>query len=288
MRDLKQKAGKRVKANRRKQERQPVDWRRLLHTSVRLIIATGTGTLLVSGAVLTAEVLRESGYFNVSQIRVEHNLRVSEGEILEASDIRIGDSLFDLDLFMIGARIEEHPWIARAELERIFPDNLAIRVVEREPRAIIDLDYLYYVDAAGEVFKVLEPRDDLDFPVLTGIDRQALLADDSTTRDWLRKALALLSELERRSLFNLDQVSEIHYDRRQGLVLYTGRHGVPVLLGEDDFVGKLDRFERVYPELEPRLTALAYIDLNVADRVIVKKIDAGQLAGQTLTTRRGA
>lgn len=288
MRDLKQKPGKRVKPNRRKQERQPIDWRRLLHATVRLSVAASTGTLLVSGAVLTAQVLLESGYFNVHQIRVEQNLRVSEGEILEASDIRLGDSLFDLDLHMIGAKIEQQPWIARAELERIFPDNLVIRVVERVPRAIIDLDYLYYVDAGGEVFKVLEPGDDLDFPVLTGIDRQALLANDPGARRWLHRAMALQDELERRNLFSLQKVSEIHYEPRQGLVLYTWNHGVPVLMGEDGFAGKLDRLERVYAELEPHLTGLAYIDLNVVDRVIVKKIDAGRLAKRTTTNRSGA
>jgi cell division protein FtsQ len=45
---------------------------------------------------------------------------------------------------------------------------------------------------------------------------------------------------------------------------------VPILFGQDEFDAKLDRLERIYTELEPRLTALHYIDLNVADRVIVK------------------
>ena len=175
MRDLKSNKQKKIKTNRLKQEKQARDWKKLFHRLVRIGIASGSGFLLASGALLTAQMLLESGYFGVQQIRVEQQERVSEGDILDASDIKVGDSLFDLELHMIGRKIEEHPWIARADVERSFPDQVVIRVVEREARAIIDLGYLYYVDRAGEVFKMLDADDQLDYPVITGINRQYLL-----------------------------------------------------------------------------------------------------------------
>lgn len=279
MYDLKQQKPKKLKHNRRKREKQPRDWKKLFQSVLRVTIATGTGTLLAGGALLTAQLLLESGYFSVNQVRVEHHARVDEGDILEASDIKPGDSLFDLDLHLIGRKIEEHPWIARAEVERAFPDQVVIRVVERQPRAIIDLGYLYYVDADGDIFKLLDGEDHLDFPVLTGIDRQAVLEDQALVRNRLHEGLALMQELERRQLFSLADVSEIHYDEQEGLIVYTYRGGVPVHLGTDDFAGKLDRLERIYPDLKPRLGALAYIDLNVADRVIVK-VDVKRTVGR--------
>jgi cell division protein FtsQ len=270
MYDLKQQKTKKVKQNRRKQEKQPRDWKKLLHRLLRITIATGTGFLLVCGALLTAQMLLESGYFTVHQLRVDHHSRVSEGDILEASDIKIGDSMFELDLHMIGRKIEEHPWISRAEVERSFPDQVVIRVIEREPRVIVDLGYLYYADAGGEIFKVLDHEDALDFAVVTGIDRQELLEHQDDARAWLNKALALVNELEQRTLFNLKDVSEIHFNEQDGLIVYTYLGGVPVHIGRGNFSTKLDRLERVYEDLEPRLGALAYIDLNVTDRVIVK------------------
>lgn len=270
MNDFKANKQKKIKTNRRKQEKQPRDWKKLFHCLLRIGIASGTGFLLASGAFLTAQLLLESGYFDVKQIRVEHQVRVSEAEILEASDIKLGDSLFDLELHMIGRKIEEQPWIARADVERTFPDQVVIRVVERVPRAIIDLDFLYYVDAGGEVFKMLEAGDRLNFPVISGIDRQSLLEHAEQSKDCLKLALRLVDELERRSLFNLDAVSEIYYDAQEGLIVHTQAGGVPVLFGSEGFSDKLDRLEKIYPELKPRLLALKYIDLNVADRVIVK------------------
>ncbi|MBE0575335.1 MAG: FtsQ-type POTRA domain-containing protein [Desulfuromonadales bacterium] len=279
MHDLKSNNQKKIKTNRRKQKKQPYDWKKLFNRVLRISIASGSGFLLVSGALLTAQMLLESGYFGVQQIRVENQVRVSEGDILDASDIRTGDSLFDLELYMIGRKIEEHPWIARADVERSFPNQVVIRVVEREARAIIDLGFLYYVDKAGEVFKMLDAGDQLDYPVITGIDRQYLLDNPAQTQGCLNLALLLMDELSNRTLFNLDDISEIHYDQQEGLILHTRIGGVPVHMGKLDFDAKLDRLEKIYIDLEPRLMALRYIDLNVTDRVIVM-VDAKRTVGR--------
>ena len=280
MKDLKLNKRKKLKSNRRKQEKQPRDWKQLFHRLLRIGIASGSGFLLASGALLTVQMLLESGYFGVNLVRVEQQVRVSEGDILDASDIKIGDSLFDLELHMIGRKIEEHPWIARAEVERSFPDQVVIRVVERQARAIIDLDYLYYVDREGVAFKMLESGDELDYPVITGIDRQYLLDHPEQTQDSLDLALSLMDQLEQRKLFNLDDVSEIHFDQQEGLIIYTRIGGVPVRMGKENFYAKLDRFEAIYEDLEPRLLALKYIDLNVTDRVIVK-VDVKRTTGRS-------
>ena len=279
MQDLKSNNQKKVKTNRRKQKKQPYDWKKLFHRVLRISIASGSGFLLASGALLTAQMLLESGYFGVQQIRVENQVRVSEGDILDASDIRAGDSLFDLELYMIGRKIEEHPWIARADVERSFPNQVVIRVVEREARAIIDLGFLYYVDKTGEVFKMLDAGDQLDYPVITGIDRQYLLENPDQTQGCLNLALLLMDELSHRTLFNLDDISEIHYDQQEGLILHTRIGGVPVHMGKMGFDDKLDRLEKIYIDLEPRLMALRYIDLNVTDRVIVM-VDAKRTVGR--------
>ncbi len=279
MRDLKSHKQKKIKTNRRKQEKPPRDWKKLFHRMLRICIASGSGFLLASGALLTAQILLDSGYFRTHIICVENQIRVSEGDILAASDIELGDSLFDLELHLIGRKIEEHPWIAKAEVERSFPDQVVIRVVEREARAVIDLGYLYYVDKAGEVFKMLESGDKLNYPVITGIDRQYLLDNPDQTQESLNLALLLMDKLDKRSLFNLDDVSEIHYDQQEGLILYTRIGGVPVRLGKQGFGAKLNRLETIYKDLEPRLLALRYIDLNVTDRVIVK-VDVKRSVGR--------
>jgi cell division protein FtsQ len=269
--DLKDKHPPRVKANRRKREpRQPRDWKKLFRRLLGVSLWLGGGVLAVAAVLFATEMLLASDYFRVERVRVLDQARVSEQEIVALSNVRPGQRIFDLDLEMIGRKIAENPWIASARVERIYPREVVIRVVERVPRAVINLGYLYYVDGSGTIFKLLDAADSLDFPVVTGVDRRALLENPAETKQQLAEAMGLLEELARRRTFALADVSEVQIDPAAGLTLYTASGGVPVRLGFGHYAGKLDRLEHLYPELRPRLPVLRYIDLNVVDRVIVK------------------
>lgn len=270
MRDLKSPKKSSRKGNRLKREKKPRDWRKTFHRLLRGAVVLFSAVLVVFGAALVAQLLLDSDFFRVEAVEVVNNSRVESKEIIALSDVEPGASMFALDLPMIGGRIEENPWIATARVERILPRKMVIDVQERTPKAIVNLGYLYYVDGQGEVFKLLDSDDSLDFPVITGIGREEMLSDGDEVRRRLARAVALLGELEGRRYFNLEKVSEVHSDPRKGLTLYTYHGGVPVFMGKRDFGSKLTRLERIYKEIEPSLLALKYIDLNVADRVIVK------------------
>lgn len=274
MRDLKSQKPARTKGNRRKRKKEPRDWKKFFHRVLRVSVFTGSVALVASGAVLMTRLLSDSSFFRIDRIRVAEQQRVSREEILSLSDIQPGMSIFDLDLELIGRKIEENPWIATASVRRVFPREVSIRVTERVPRAVVSLGYLYYADGSGEVFKLLGPEDRLDYPLVTGLDRSYLLENPDAARRSLKEAMALLGNLADRKRFNLDDVSELHIDREEGLIIYTYTGGVPIRMGSGNFTGKLDRLERIYRDLEPRLSTLRHIDLNVADRVIVK-LEAG-------------
>ena len=278
--NLKGRKQPKVKLNKRKDEKQqPRDWRKLLLRLLRVSLFAGGAALLVAATMLGLQFMRESDYFTVRNVLVHAGQRVSAEEIAASSEIRLGVGIFDLDLAAIGRKIEENPWVARAEVVRSLPDEVVVTVTEHQPKAIVQLDFLYYVNAGGEVFKLLDASDRLDLPIFTGVDRQYLLDRPDEGRAWLQQALLLADALRGRSLFNLDDVSEIRIDRETGLVVHTRNDGGPVVFGRDDFGRKLDQLERIYGELEPRLTALYYIDLNVPDRVVVK-VDPKYAAGR--------
>lgn len=268
VRNLKQ--TKAVRRNRLKKQKQPLPWRQLLARLFRATVFCASAVFVVVGAILAGRLLLVSGYFSVTSVRVENQQRLQQDEVLALSDIAEGSNIFELDLDMIGRKIEENPWVASARVERVFPDEVVIRLEERQPKAIIHLGYLYYVDGGGEIFKMLDAGDRLDYPLISGLDRQLLLDKPDQTQVLLQGALGLLAQLEERHVFGIDQVSELRIDPQEGITLYTYRSGVPVRFGQNGYSTKLDRLERIYRELEPRMAAIDYIDLNVVERVIVK------------------
>lgn len=268
MRSLKQPRS--VGRNRLKKQKKPLPWKQLLSRLFRVTVFCGSAAFLLFGAVLIGRLMLVSGFFAVTSVRVENSQRLKQDEVLALSDIEKGSNIFDLDLDMIGGKIEENPWVASARVERVFPNEVTIRIEERQPQAIVRLGYLYYVDINGEIFKMLDAGDRLDYPLISGIDRQLLLDKPEQGRELLLGALGLLDELSERRVFSLDQVSELRVTAQEGITLYTYRGGVPVRFGHNGYSTKLDRLERIYRELRPRLASIDYIDLNVVERVIVK------------------
>lgn len=270
MYDLKAAKPVNAKGNRLRRKREPIDWKKLFHRGLRLGIVIFSLALIGGGALLGRQILFTSDYFRITTVRVENNMRLGTEEVIALSEIGRGVNIFTLDLEAIGRKVCENPWIAEARVERVFPHEVVIRIGERQVKAVINLGYLYYVDGAGVVFKILEPLDKLDFPVLTGIDRKFILDKPVEVRKILIDAVGLLDNISGRSRFSLSEVSELNYDQIEGFVLTTITGGVPIRLGFSAFTDKLDRLERIYPELKLRLATLRCIDLNVADRVIVR------------------
>ena len=280
MRDLKktQKAPKRVRQNRLKQKKKPLDWRRLLHRTLRVGVTFFSAVLLLVGGFFVTQLLLASDLFRIDHVVVQGSHRLNQQQIVALSDIDMGVNTFNLDLGLIGRKIEENAWIDRARVQRVFPRQVKISIEEHHPVAIVNLGYLYYLDNQGEIFKVLDATDDLDYPVVTGFNYAKVQTHNREYARQLRKVVGLLSNLSQRNLVSLDQISEVHYDSDSGLSLYTLRGGVKIKLGSSDYTRKLDRLERIYAQLQPKLPLLDYIDLNVEEKVIVRIERSKQMA----------
>jgi len=272
MRDLKktQQKTKKVRQNRVKQKKQPLQWRKFLPRVLRASIALFSVTLIFVGGFFVTQFLMASDLFRVDEVTVQGNRRLRSEQVAVLSDIEKGVNTFKLDLDLIGRKIEENPWIQTAQVQRIFPRQVVIRVTERKPVAIINLGYLYYLDQRGEIFKVLGAADSLDYPVVTGFDYEKAQQHDSEYAHDLRQIVELLDDIRQRPQFDLKQVSEVHRDKTGDLTLFTLRGGVRVKLGRGDYKKKIDRLEKIYARLKPKLKILDYIDLNVDEKVIVR------------------
>lgn len=285
MRDFKQKRSNQVTATRytrtavkpnrkRKEAKAPRDWRKFFVNIYRFSKwpSLACSVVLLLAIIFNAgkSTICDSNFFKVASVQVIGEGRIEAADIRELSGVQSGLSMFDLDLKLIGSRIEKNPWIAKAEVERIFPRTVTIKVTEFTPAAIINHGCLYYVAQDGTVFKPLEMGEKINFPLLTGMEQKDILKNLDETRLLLSGAVRLAESLRARKSFNLEKLSEIHIDPLHGYELMTLQGGVPVRIGFDGFEPKLARLERIYTEIESRLSVTQYIDLNAPDRVIVK------------------
>lgn len=74
--------------------------------------------------------------FGVDQITITGQKYTSDADIYEALDLDNTRSFATLDADDARKRIEELPWVEKAELTRAYPGGLDVKVVERKPWAV--------------------------------------------------------------------------------------------------------------------------------------------------------
>ncbi len=275
MRDLRQR--NRVSQNRNRQKREkkprkPIQFRKMLRNAARACIALVLLTLAWTVCTEAYELVARMTFFKLEKIEISRVKRVNREEILSLAGVRLGDSLLKLDLTRIGGNLGKNPWFEDIKVRRRFPGTLSIDVTEREPAAVVNMGYLFYVDTKGNIFKPLTSGDRLDYPIVTGVEADDMNRDPVGTRETMRTALGILGLLRNGTVFKLDDISEIHVDKGYGFTLFTASGGIPVKLGDGAYAEKLVRLSRVYRELSAQIASLEYIDLNYPDKIVVKKV----------------
>ena len=274
MRDMHIKKNRPAPQNRLKKppkKRKPINYKRFFKWAGK--IAGGAALVYLVGFAGHGLYLLavNTTFMRLDQIEVTNLKRLSRDEIITLAGVKSGDAMLGLRLKRIGEQLAKNPWIEQVRIRRYFPHTLSIEIAEREPVAVVNMGYLYYLDKKGEVFKPLTEGDCLDYPVLTGINEEDMGKDPAGSRAALKTMVGLIEQLKGGAVFKLADVSEIHYDKGYGFTLFTAGGGVPVKLGNAGFIDKLARFARIYGDIQSQLQTVEYIDLDFIDKIIVKK-----------------
>lgn len=246
-------------------------------------VALGTLKLVallagIAGAVavgrLTNDYVRTSPAFAIATIELEGRTRLEEANVLRAAGVAIGTNVFELSPEDVRARLERHPWIASAQVERRLPGTFRLTIVERTPSLVLSLGpSLYLVDESGSVFKEVAPGDPVDLPIVSGIERERFLRERAWRTALLSEIDTLLDDWRAAGLWRREPIAEIHVQADDGLVLHVGEDAMEVRLGRAPFLPKLRKLRRVLDRLDTESSRALYVHLdNVRrpDRVVVR------------------
>lgn len=219
--------------------------RRAIRGLARLL---GAAAVLASAPALVFfghRFLSSSALFAIDEITISGISRVSERDVIAKLGISTGDNIFLVETREAAKRLESLPWIEGAEVRLRFPQGVAIEVLERVPRALVDLGHLYLADEGGDIFKRAMPSDPLDLPVITGLPREEWNHAEAMARQRLVATLEALEIIERHPMIESFPIQQLHVDEAEDLTLVLGAHAMTVHLGQGELLRKMDRLERV-------------------------------------------
>jgi cell division protein FtsQ len=213
---------------------------------------------LRTAALSPVERAVELAGFGLRQISVSGHRFTADTEIYAALDLDSVRTLLSFDAAAARARIEQLPWIRRASIERVVPDRIQIRVIERAPFAVWRSgERNWLIDRAGRKLQL----------VPTDLMPQLLRVSGAGAPEQAAALFAVLVDFPQivRKLDVAERVS----GRRWTLHLEGG------LSVDLPAAGEAEALARLTPLIASGLGGARRIDLRVSNKTFVGGLDAG-------------
>lgn len=196
----------------------------------------------------------------IAQVGVQGEIsRAHRDEVQARIDPFVTESFFNVDLDGLRVSLESMPWIARAEVRRVWPDTIMISLEEQMPIARWGSAAL--LNNRGEAFA----------PNAGGYEHLPWLNGPERAREQVMHQYQLLSQMLRPLGFS---IAGLEMRERGSWFLVTAPdaqgNSIEMLLGRDHQLEKIRRLGVVFEKaLKPQVDNIARIDLRYANGLAV-------------------
>jgi len=266
-------------------------WWRPASTTGRVLVGLGAFAVLtalgVSAYALKSFLERDARFriVGTSNIQATGLAEVSRAEMLPVFGEDVGRNIFFVPLSQRRKQLEQIPWIERATVMRLLPDQIHVVVVERKPVAFVRHgSQIGLVDGNGVLLAMppaMMSHHHYSFPVVTGIDGRDPIA---SRRNRMAMYLRLVGELDANGQHLSDQLSEIDLTDPEDARVMMPEQGSDILahFGEDHFLERYQRYKAHIAEWRQQYPKLAEVDLRYEQQVVLQMTGGANAAPATL------
>ena len=161
---------------------------------------------LAAVASRAPEALAKVEAFRITEVRLEGNRFLTQAEVEKTLAVPPLASVWD-DLDAWEDRLRSHPLVEDAEISRRFPGTLILRVVERNPVALVSNPTLEPVDASGQFLPIDPAAHRLDLPLITIGGRGRVKTLSAAERRLVAGEIARMSQGDPEFLARISEVS---------------------------------------------------------------------------------
>jgi cell division protein FtsQ len=206
---------------------------------------------------------------------------VSRAEMLPVFGEDIGRNIFFVPLGERRRQLEELPWVEKATVMRLLPNQIRVSIVERQPVAFVRQGaQIGLVDASGVLLTMpaaMMAQRHYSFPVVTGINAQDPLSQRKARMEVYQR---LLPELDASGQKLSAQISDIDLsDPADARVTLEDDPGTLLHFGQEKFLERYQRYKAGIGEWRQQHPDLLAVDLRY-DTIAVLSMPPGSNAAQ--------
>lgn len=212
--------------------------------------------VLGAGAYYGAQYVLPYADRPIAKVSVEGDLSyISQAAVQQRISPYVSASFFTIDLAGMRQELEQMPWIAHAEVRRVWPDQVVIRLDEQLPIARWGDEAL--LNNQGQAFAPREVANYEHLPRLSGPQR---------AQPQVMQQYQILSQMLRPLGFT---IASLDMSSRGAWTLGTAQ-GVEIMLGRDHAVEQIRRLVTIYDKaLKEQITKIARIDMRYPNGLAV-------------------
>ncbi|MGL5650356.1 MAG: cell division protein FtsQ/DivIB [Paraclostridium sp.] len=121
--------------------------------------------------ILFIYICISSSIFELKQINVDGNSKITKSDIIKIGDIETGKNIFKYNLNDVEKKLLVNPYIKYVKVSRKFPDKLVITIKENSEYAIIKEGASYiYIGENGLILSEQKDIKNKNIPLISGIE----------------------------------------------------------------------------------------------------------------------
>jgi len=258
-----------LRHNRRKPSRIPVAGilRNIGSGFLKVFLFLSVLTVISLTFVMLYNYLLTSPYMKLAHVEIRGVDKGIRNELLQMCGLTSEQGSLGLKLEALKKRMEKHPWVRTATVERRFPDTLIVHAQKEEPVMLVLLDQFFYMNRQGRLFKSVSLDEEMDFPILTGLSKA-----DPDKMEKLDQTAYVLNVLKaQKDLWSLQNLSEIHLNKNGGISLYFNHIRATIRISRHNLARNMEELKQVAKHLNEsgKINLVTQIDLNHVDGAIV-------------------
>lgn len=204
-------------------------------------------------------ILAFSPLFDIKQLKIEGNLRLTENSIIKVSGIELNSNILRLNKNIIKENIRSLPYVESVSIRRSWPDTVTIFVTEKDDFAKLEvLGSVITVDENGMVLQAFSDGTDIDLPLIDGIEVLSYGVNktiETSSQDEYNNILEVLKIFKKNDMLNV--IERILQD--SNIIIYT-KDGHVINVGDvNDLEYKCKRLKAV---LEVEKDEKYYFDIS--------------------------
>ena len=213
----------------------------------RLKILKWTGLIILIITAITLFLL--SDIFNVKEIKVIENNKITSEEIISLSGIKTNENMFKFLKLKSIEKIKTNPYIEEVKIHRKLNGIIEIKVKERVATYMLALEdeQFAYINNQGYILEIAIEK--IEKPLITGYSTEALEAGNRLNIEDLKKLnniIKIIKAAEEKEIS--DKITTIDITNSQNIVITMESEGKTIYFGDEKNIN--DKFVKLMAVLE--------------------------------------